>query len=62
MRRSLAGTFLSSFLLLLMPLGVLNQTERGSIGGVVTDSTGAVVWCYGDRHKPCHQIEPDSYY
>ncbi len=43
MRRSLAGMFLSSFLLLLMPLVVLAQTERGSISGVVTDSTGAVV-------------------
>ena len=43
MRRSLARTFLSSFLLLLLPLVVLAQTERGSISGVVTDSTGAVV-------------------
>ncbi len=43
MRRSLARMFLSSFLLLLMPLVVLAQTERGSISGVVTDSTGAVV-------------------
>ncbi|CAN5837298.1 hypothetical protein BH18ACI4_BH18ACI4_26200 [soil metagenome] len=43
MRRSLAATFLSSFLLLLMPLVLLAQTERGAITGVVTDSTGAVV-------------------
>ncbi len=43
MRRSLARMFLSSFLLLLLPLLVLAQTERGSISGVVTDSTGAVV-------------------
>lgn len=43
MRRSLALAFFSSFLLLLMPIMVLAQTERGAITGVVTDSTGAVV-------------------
>ncbi len=42
MRRSLAGTFLSFFLLLL-PMAAFAQTERGAIVGVVTDGTGAVV-------------------
>ena len=43
MRRILAGMFLSTFLLMLMPLSVFAQTERGAITGVITDSTGAVV-------------------
>ena len=43
MRKTIAIKFLSSFLLLLAPLVVFAQTERGALVGVVTDSTGAVV-------------------
>lgn len=43
MRRYLAATFLSFVLLLLAPFIVFAQTERGSLVGVVTDGTGAVV-------------------
>jgi hypothetical protein len=42
MRRSIAFSFLGLFLFVFMPTA-LAQTERGSIVGVVTDSTGAVV-------------------
>ena len=43
MRRSLAFGILSFCLLLLMSISVFGQSERGSIVGVITDGTGAVV-------------------
>ena len=43
MRRNIAPTFLSFFLLLIAPCIVSAQTEKGALVGVVTDGTGAVV-------------------
>ena len=43
MRRTPAITILSTCLLLLCSISIFAQTERGTIVGVVTDSTGAVV-------------------
>ena len=43
MRHSLLVTVLSLGLLLLTPVALFGQTERGAIVGIVTDSTGAVV-------------------
>lgn len=43
MRRSIAPTILRFFLLLLTPIMVFGQSERGALVGVVTDGTGAVV-------------------
>ena len=42
MRRNLSRTFFSLFLLLL-PLAVFGQSERGAIIGLITDSTGSLV-------------------
>lgn len=43
MRRNLSPTFFSLFLLLLLPLAVFAQSERGAIIGLITDSTGSLV-------------------
>ena len=43
MRRKLTPTFLSLFVLLLLPLAAIAQSERGAIVGLVTDSTGSLV-------------------
>lgn len=43
MRRKIAPTFLSFFLLLLASCMVSAQTEKGALTGVITDGTGAVV-------------------
>ncbi len=43
MRRALAFGILSTCLLLSMSVSLLAQSERGSIVGVITDSSGAVV-------------------
>lgn len=43
MRRNLTLTFLSLFVLLLLPLAVIAQSERGAIVGLVTDSSGSLV-------------------
>ena len=40
MRRNIAPTFLSFFLLLLAPFIASAQSEKGALVGVVTDGTG----------------------
>ncbi len=43
MRRNITPTFFSLFLLLLLPLAMFGQSERGAIIGLITDSTGSLV-------------------